>query len=506
MSDIKIRSALISVFHKDGLDEIIKLLDAHHVTIYSTGGTYSYIESLGVKVEAVEDLTGYPEILDGRVKTLHPAVFGGILARREAKHLDQLSLYNIPAIDLVIVDLYPFESTVQSQASHEEIIEKIDIGGISLIRAAAKNFRDVVIIPSKNQYSILIDILKNNNGFTNLQERKALAAEAFAVSSGYDTAIFSYFDEGHATRLRLATDQHVTLRYGENPHQKAAFYGHLDQIFEQISGKELSYNNLLDIDAAVELMHELDLGEPAFAIIKHTNACGVAIRDSVHDAWRAALQGDPVSAFGGILISNTKIDVETATEINNLFYEVLIAPDFDEAALSLLLTKKRIILKLLKYPPQEKNIRTALGGVLIQDADKAMDERPLFETKTRLSPDEAQIRDMQFALTCVKHIKSNAIVFVKNRQLLGMGSGKTSRVDACKQAILKAKAFGLNLSGSVMASDAFFPFPDCVELAHNEGVTAVVQPGGSVKDQLSIDYCDNHRMTMVFTGRRHFKH
>ena len=506
MSDIQIKSALISVFHKDGLDEIVHLLHKNSVIIYSTGGTLDYIESLGVPVQPVESLTGYPSILDGRVKTLHPGVFGAILAKRESHHLNQLKEYNIPIIDLVVVDLYPFEKTVKMNATHDEIIEKIDIGGISLIRAAAKNYKDVVIIPSINEYADLVNILQNQNGSTNIDQRKKLASRAFGISSYYDSMIYSYFSDSETESLRVVMDNKLTLRYGENQHQDAAFYGDLSEVFTQLSGKDLSYNNILDIDAAVQIMNELGNGMPAFAVIKHNNACGVAVRSSVFDAWKAALAGDPVSAFGGVLISNSKIDFETAKDIHELFYEVLIAPDFDEQGLALLTTKKRIILKLKLYPDADKLIRSALNGVLMQKPDKASDERKYFSVKTKRQPTEHELEDMQFAMACVKHLKSNAIVFVKNRQLLGMGCGQTSRVDACKQAIQKAKAFGFELKGSVMASDAFFPFPDCVELAFNEGSHSVIQPGGSLKDQLSIDFCDTHNMSMVFTGIRHFKH
>ncbi|MBK9254733.1 MAG: bifunctional phosphoribosylaminoimidazolecarboxamide formyltransferase/IMP cyclohydrolase [Saprospiraceae bacterium] len=504
----KIKSALVSVYYKDGLDEIVRLLNELGVTIYSTGGTQTFIESFGIPVIRVEDLTGYPSILDGRVKTLHPKIFGGILAKREDGHLIQLNQYDIPTIDLVIVDLYPFEETVISTKDESAIIEKIDIGGISLIRAAAKNYHDVVIIPSQEQYRKLADILKNNGGVTSLEERRDLAHNAFGVSSHYDSAIFQYFGlSGSANGIRISINNAMTLRYGENPHQNASFYGNLNEIFDILCGKELSYNNLVDVDAAVQLMSEFKNELPCFAILKHTNACGVAIRDTPIEAWKAALAGDPVSAFGGILICNSEVDIATAIEINEIFYEVLIAPSFTEEAFNLLKSKpKRILLKLKKYPDNVKGIKNLLNGIIVQDTDTFTESVNNLLVKTKLSPDKNEMEDLVFAAICAKHLKSNTIVLAKNRQLLGMGCGQTSRVDACEQAIHKAKQFGFDLNGAVMASDAFFPFPDCVELAFKAGVKAVIQPGGSVKDQLSIDYCDTNNMAMVFTGFRHFKH
>lgn len=503
-----IKSALISVYYKDGLDKIVRQMHKLGIEIFSTGGTQHFIESLGVPVNKVEDLTGYPSILDGRVKTLHPKVFGGILAKRSAEHLTQLKEYEIPPFDLVIVDLYPFEETLASTDEEAAIIEKIDIGGISLIRAAAKNYNDVVIVPSREDYPLLEEILFSSNGISTIEQRKLLAGRAFEVSSHYDTAILNYFSTGiENSPLRVSYNKCRTLRYGENPHQQAKYYGDLDFIFEQLCGKELSYNNLVDIDAAMQLMAEFIGSGPTFAIIKHTNACGIASRNTVLEAWTDALAGDPVSAFGGILISNSEIDLPTAQSINELFYEVLIAPGFTDNAAQLLMSKsKRILLKLKSMDIQSTSIKTLLNGVILQDADTHADEVENFNIVTKAKPESETISDLNFALKCVKHLKSNAIVLAKNRQLLGMGCGQTSRVDACIQAIQKAKHFGFELDGAVMASDAFFPFPDCVELVQKEGINAVIQPGGSVKDQLSIDFCDAHNMAMVFTGGRHFKH
>lgn len=508
MIDRKIKSALISVYYKDGLDEIILKLQQLGVTIYTTGGTQAFIESLGVHVERVEDLTGYPSILGGRVKTLHPKVFGGILAMREEDHLSQLEQYSIPAIDLVIVDLYPFEETVANTSNEAEIIEKIDIGGISLIRAAAKNFSDVVVVPSKDQYSYLLDLLNTQNGQSTLVQRKMLAAEAFKVSSHYDTAIYKYISgDNDETVFKQSYLTSESLRYGENPHQKGRFFGELEAMFDKLCGKELSYNNLVDVDAAVNLMAEFKNQGPTFAILKHTNACGVATRKTTLDAWNAALAADPVSAFGGILISNAEIDEETAAEIDKLFYEVLIAPSFTEQALKILQAKpKRIVLVLKEYVIQTKTFKNLLNGVIVQDSDSITEDISSFELKTTLAPTEQEYSDLAFALKCCKHLKSNTIVLVKNDQLLAMGCGQTSRIDACRYAIEKAKSFGFELDGAVMASDAFFPFPDCVELVMHEGIKAVIQPGGSIKDQLSIDFCNQNNMSMVFTGVRHFKH
>ena len=505
----QIKSALISVYYKDGLDEIISKLSELNIDIYTTGGTQSFIESLGVMVHRVEDLTGYPSILGGRVKTLHPKIFGGILAKREVEHIAQLDEYEIPQIDLVIVDLYPFEETVADSAAEADIIEKIDIGGISLIRAAAKNFRDVVVIPSKSQYPDLLSILKDHDGHTDIVQRKYLSAEAFKISSHYDNAIFNYLssEQQRDEVFSLSILQKEALRYGENPHQKGVFFGNMGDVFDKMSGKELSFNNLVDVDAAISLMSEFKNDGPTFAILKHTNACGVATRGTVHEAWLAALAADPVSAFGGILISNVAIDIDAATEIDKIFYEVLIAPDFTDAAAIFLMSKpKRILLKLKDYPFQVKTFKNLLNGVIVQDGDHSGETKKSMDLKTRLSPTSDEWNDLIFALKCAKHLKSNTIVLAKNNQLLGMGCGQTSRVDACKQAISKALHFGFDLKGAVMASDAFFPFPDCVELVWNEGITAVVQPGGSIKDQLSIDFCDKHNIAMAFTGIRHFRH
>lgn len=508
MTDQKqIKSALISVFDKGGLDTIVQKLNAYGVTIFSTGGTQDYIESLGIPVQRVEDLTSYPSILGGRVKTLHPKIFGGILSRRENQSdLEQIATYEIPEIDLVIVDLYPFEKTVASGAGHEDIIEKIDIGGISLIRAAAKNYSDVVIIPSKDQYSTFIEIL-TGGGTTTLKQREAFARDAFNVSSHYDTQIFNYFNRESEPSFKQSQTKSRTLRYGENPHQKGTFYGDLDAMFDILHGKELSYNNLLDIDAAVNLMEDFKNDEPSFAILKHNNACGFATRKTILEAYQAALAGDPVSAFGGILIANKSIDEPTAREINELFCEVVIAPGYDAAALDILKEKKnRVILVQKQVDLPKKQFRTVLNGILEQDRDSKSETIADFETRTKTTPNEQELKDLVFANKLVKHTKSNTIVLAKNGQLLASGTGQTSRVDALRQAIHKAQSFNFDLKGAVMASDAFFPFPDCVEIAKQAGITAVVQPGGSVKDQLSIDYCNENSLSMVFTGNRHFKH
>lgn len=501
-----IKSALISVYQKDGIDEICKKLDSLGVQIISTGGTKSYIDDLGIKTVAVEDITTYPSILGGRVKTLHPKVFGGILARRDEKgDIEQMSEYEIPAIDLVIVDLYPFEETVASGASEQDIIEKIDIGGIALIRGTAKNFKDVVIIPSKNQYAELNTIL-DNKGITTLEQRKKLAMQAFATSSHYDTAIFKYINTDFSEPLFRESQQEAkTLRYGENPHQKGVFYGDFEQLFEQLHGKEISYNNLLDIEAAVYLIDEYT--EPTFAILKHNNACGLATRSTVKQAYLDALAGDPVSAFGGILITNKTIDVETAEEIDKLFCEVVISKSYDPKAIEILKSKKnRIILvrKDCELPTQQ--FRTLLNGVLLQDRDMSMEGADMMTPATKRKPTESELKDLEFANKLVKHSKSNTIILVKGDQLCASGVGQTSRVDALRQAIEKAKSFNFDLKGAVMASDAFFPFPDCVEIADKAGVTAVVQPGGSIRDKDSVEYCDKNDMAMVMTGIRHFKH
>lgn len=502
----KIQSALISVYHKKNLDSIIKKLDELNVMLYSTGGTKTFIEELGVKVTAVEDLTSYPSILGGRVKTLHPKIFGGILTRRDhekdKKHTEQ---YEIPEIDLVIVDLYPFKETVKSGANEQEIIEKIDIGGISLIRAAAKNFRDVVIISSSAQYEQFLEMLKANQGNTNLEERKDFAREAFNISSDYDTAIFKYFNSENSDYFKESITSFKTLRYGENPHQKGLFYGDIEDVVEQINGKEISYNNLLDIDAAIHLIDEFE--ETTVAVIKHNNACGIASRNTLFDAWKDALAGDPVSAFGGIIVSNRFIDKQTAEEIHKLFYEVLIAPGFDNDALEILTqNKKRIILKRKEVKLPEYQYRSLLNGVLYQEKDILINKAVDFEKTTEFVPTDQEKIDLEFANKLVKSTKSNAIVLAKNKQLVASGVGQTSRVDALNQAINKAKSFGFDLSGAVMASDAFFPFPDCVEIANEAGITSVIQPGGSIRDKDSIEYCNNNNMSMVFTGTRHFKH
>lgn len=510
MSDTKrIKTALISVFHKDGLDEIIRMLHNDGVKLLSTGGTKSFIESLGIPCDAVEDLTGYPSILGGRVKTLHPKVFGGILGRRSNEGDNaQMAQYEIPEIDLVVVDLYPFEATVASGAPEADIIEKIDIGGISLIRAAAKNFNDVVIVASKAQYPPLREILENSGAQTTLEERRMFARSAFAVSSGYDTAIFNYFDtttEVTPEALRVAFDGTKHLRYGENPHQRGTFYGNFDAMFKQLHGKEISYNNLLDIDAAVSLMAEFS--EPTFAILKHNNACGIATRSTMLQAWTDALAGDPVSAFGGVLIANRDIDAETAAEINKIFFEVIIAPGYSQEALDILFQKKnRIVLVQTEQLTTKRQVRTVLNGALVQDRDLRVETTDDLKQATEKAVTPAQVTDLLFANKIVKHSKSNAIVLAKGEQLYASGVGQTSRVDSLKQAIAKAKSFGFDLNGAVMASDAFFPFADCVEIAHEAGIDAVIQPGGSVRDQETVDYCNAHGIAMVITGIRHFKH
>ena len=503
----KIASALISVFDKTGLEPIVKALHQNNVTIYSTGGTETFIKNLDIPVVAVEDITSFPEILGGRVKTLHPKIFGGILNRQDhSGDVQQMQEFNIPQIDLVIVDLYPFEKTVASGANEADIIEKIDIGGISLIRAAAKNFKDTVIVPSVEEYAAFLNFYTENNGATTLENRRLLATKAFHVSSHYDGAIFNYFNTDE-TYFKTSVANGQILRYGENPHQKGFFFGDFDQMFTKVHGKELSYNNLLDVDAAVNLMNEFKEDEPTFAILKHNNACGIATRPSIEEAYVLALEADPVSAFGGILISNVKIDLKTAKLINELFCEVLIAPGYDLEGLELLKSKKnRIILVQKEVKLPKLQFRTILNGVLVQDRDEKSENREELEAKTTNTPSENEIDDLLFANKLVKHTKSNTIVLVKNRQLLASGTGQTSRVDALNQAIHKAKTFHFELKGAVMASDAFFPFPDCVEIAHKEGIDAVIQPGGSLKDQLSIDYCNKEKMRMVFTGIRHFKH
>ncbi|MFD1768165.1 bifunctional phosphoribosylaminoimidazolecarboxamide formyltransferase/IMP cyclohydrolase [Sphingobacterium suaedae] len=504
---VKIKNALVSVYYKDNLAPLIQLLNKYGVTFYSTGGTEAFIREQGIDVVPVEELTSYPSILGGRVKTLHPKIFGGILARRPLESdQQQLTQYEIPEIDLVIVDLYPFEETVASGASQQDIIEKIDIGGISLIRAAAKNFHDVVILSSKNDYQELEDLLAAQDGQTSVEQRKEFAKRAFNTSSHYDTAIFNYFNqESPIPVFKQSVQQSQTLRYGENPHQKGTFFGDLDAIFDKLNGKELSYNNLVDVDAAVAIIDEFE--EPTFAILKHTNACGVASRSTVKQAWLDALACDPVSAFGGVLITNGEIDAETALEINNLFFEVLIAPSYTEEALHVLTAKKnRILLKRKNITLPKEQFKTLLNGVILQDKDHTVEGPDSMEAVTTVKPTEDQLRDLYFANKIVKHTKSNTIVFAKNGTLIASGVGQTSRVDALKQAIEKALSFGFDIQGSVMASDAFFPFPDCVEIAGDAGVVAVLQPGGSIKDQLSIDMANEKGVAMVITGVRHFKH
>ncbi len=504
---VKIKNALVSVYYKDNLAPLIQLLNKYGVTFYSTGGTESFIRDLDIPVERVEDLTGYPSILGGRVKTLHPNVFGGILSRRPlAEDKKQIEEYNIPEIDLVIVDLYPFEETVASGAPEQDIIEKIDIGGISLIRAAAKNFNDVVIISSKNDYTELEEILAAQEGSTSLEQRKSFAKRAFNTSSHYDTAIFNYFNQEDPIEVFKQSEQNAqVLRYGENPHQKGIFFGNLDAMFDKLNGKELSYNNLVDVDAAVAIIDEFS--EPTFAILKHTNACGVASRPTIKAAWEAALACDPVSAFGGVLITNGEVDKATAEEINNLFFEVLIAPSYTEEALQILTAKKnRIILRRKEVQLPAQQFKTLLNGVILQDKDHTVEGPEQMTSVTEVKPTAQQLEDLYFANKIVKHTKSNTIVFAKDGTLIASGVGQTSRVDALKQAIEKAQSFGFDIKGSVMASDAFFPFPDCVEIAGNAGVVAVLQPGGSIKDQLSIDMANEKGVAMVTTGVRHFKH
>lgn len=508
MSNSKtIKSALVSVFSKDGLEPVIRKLHEQNVTFYSTGGTEEFIKNLGIPVVAVEDVTSYPSILGGRVKTLHPKIFGGILNRQDNESdVQQMEEYDIPQIDLVIVDLYPFEKTVASGASESDIIEKIDIGGISLIRAAAKNFKDTVIVPSVNEYGMLLDLISNQNGSTTLEDRKLFATKAFHVSSNYDTAIFNYFNTDE-TYYKASISNGMQLRYGENPHQKGFFFGDFDAMFEKRHGKELSYNNLLDVDAAVNLILEFKAEEPTFAILKHNNACGLATRSTMKDAYLDALAGDPTSAFGGVLIANGNIDAETAGEINKLFCEVVIAPSYDDAAISILSEKKnRIILVQKETELPGKQVRTCLNGLLVQDRNNITDNKSHLKTVTTTAPTTQETEDLLFASKICKNTKSNTIVLAKNKKLIASGTGQTSRVDALKQAIEKANSFHFDLHGAVMASDAFFPFPDCVEIAKNAGITAVIQPGGSIKDELSIDYCNENKVAMVFTGTRHFKH
>ncbi|SCY44199.1 phosphoribosylaminoimidazolecarboxamide formyltransferase / IMP cyclohydrolase [Nonlabens sp. Hel1_33_55] len=515
MSKISAKSALISVFHKDGLAPVVQKMNELGITIYSTGGTEKFITELGIPVTPVEDVTSYPSILGGRVKTLHPKVFGGILNRREHEgDQSQIAEYDIPQIDIVIVDLYPFEDTVASGASEQDIIEKIDIGGISLIRAAAKNYKDTVCVATMNDYEELLEVLESGNGETTMEQRKKFATTAFNISSHYDSAIYSYFAGDDVAKALKVSETHVMpLRYGENPHQRGWFYGNFDEMFTKLHGKALSYNNLLDVDAAVNLMSEFVDDKPTFAIFKHNNACGVAQRDNIHQAYVDALAGDPVSAFGGILISNKEIDVPTAEKIHELFCEVVIAPSFNADALEILKGKKnRIMLELVdgalsrKRDTNKLEVRASLNGYLVQDPNLKTDEKGDLKNATERIATAEEIEDLLFASKICKHTKSNTIVLAKGKQLCASGTGQTSRVDALNQAIHKAQSFKFDLDGAVMASDAFFPFPDCVEIADNAGIKAVIQPGGSIKDQLSIDYCNKNEIAMVFTGTRHFKH
>ena len=505
----RIKSALISVYNKEGLAPIVEKLNQQGVKIYSTGGTQKFINDLGISVVPAEEITEYPSILGGRVKTLHPKIFGGILNRQDnTQDVEEMDAFSIPQIDAVIVDLYPFEKTVASGASDEDIIEKIDIGGISLIRAAAKNYKDVICISSVDDYAEFLDLISSDNGDTSIEDRKRFATKSFNVSSHYDSAIFNYFNkEKEEVVLKISETQGNVLRYGENPHQKGYFFGDFEAMFTKLHGKELSYNNLLDVDAAVNLMNEFYGEEPTFAILKHNNACGVAQKATLHQAYIDALAGDPVSAFGGVLISNCEIDLATAEEIHLLFCEVVIAPSYSTEAETVLKGKKnRILLIQNSVDLPETSVRTCLNGVLVQEKDTITDDASILENATNSTPIDAEIEDLLFASKICKHTKSNTIVLAKNKQLCASGTGQTSRVDALNQAIHKATNFEFNLSGAVMASDAFFPFPDCVEIAKNAGITAVIQPGGSIKDQLSIDYCNANNVAMVFTKTRHFKH
>lgn len=504
----KINAALISVFHKDGLEPIVRKLDELGVQIISTGGTEKFINDLGINIKRVEDLTSYPSILGGRVKTLHPKVFGGILARRDNDgDIAQLEEYDIPEIDLTIVDLYPFEETVAAGGENQEIIEKIDIGGISLIRAAAKNFNDGVIIASQDQYDSLLTVLNEKQGFTDISDRRTFATHAFKISSHYDAAIFNWFNlEEEIPAFKASVNNGRTLRYGENPHQEATFYGDFDAMFEQLHGKAISYNNLVDVDGAINLVSEFN-EDPTFAVIKHTNACGLASRPTIEEAWEGALAGDPVSAFGGVLCGNRNINKEAAEKINEIFFEIIIAPSYDADALEILKSKKnRIILIQKETVLPKKQFKSLLNGVIEQDVDGKTENANDFEVATTVAPTEQQIEDLIFAGKLAKHTKSNTIVLAKDKQLIGSGMGQTSRVDALRQSIIKAKAFNFEIKDAVMASDAFFPFGDCVEIANHEGVMAVVQPGGSIRDKESVEYCNNNGMAMVLTGIRHFKH
>ena len=504
----KIKTAFISVFNKDNLDKLIKHLNSLNIELISTGGTEKYIRNLGIKVRSVQDLTNFPSILGGRVKTLHPKIFGGILNRR-SENADQKEIlqFDIPNIDMVIVDLYPFQKTIQDENSTEQdIIEKIDIGGISLIRAAAKNYKDVLVVPSKDLYELALE--KTKEGKTDINTRKYFAKKAFNLSSSYDSVIYNWFDESNNTseKINISFSKLKKLRYGENPHQSGSFYGDLNAVFTQLNGKDLSYNNLLDIDAAINLI--LDFESTTFCILKHNNPCGVASKKALLDCWNEALAGDPISAFGGVLITNDIIDIKTAKKINELFFEIIIAPEYETEALKILKKKKnRIILKLNDINNISKlTFRSILNGLLSQERDVIIDSKKNLDKITNIKPTKKQEGDLLFANTICKHTKSNAIVLVKDKQLIGIGCGQTSRIDALKQAINKAKSFGFHLEGAVMASDAFFPFPDCVEIAFKEGINAVIQPGGSINDKLSINYCNENNMAMVLTNIRHFKH
>lgn len=495
------------MYYKDGLDDIVRKLHELNVELYSTGGTFNFIDELNIPVKKVEDLTSYPSILGGRVKTLHPKVFGGILSRRENKSdKEELNSFEIPEIDLVIVNLYPFKETVEKSENENKIIEKIDIGGISLIRAAAKNFNDVLVASSFDDYKELLDLLISNNGNCSLDDRKYFAAKAFNISSDYDTAIFNYFNKDlQINSFKKSLTEHKQLRYGENPNQKGYYFGHLEKVFTQLHGKEISYNNLLDLDAGINLIR--DFTKTTFAILKHNNACGLASRNKLTEAWKDALASDPVSAFGGVLVTNQKLDIETANEVNSLFFEIILAPSYEKEALEVLKSKKnRIILQSKSYDFPDQLFRSALNGVLVQERDGIVEESSDFKNVTERKPEDQEIVDLLFGNIIVKHTKSNAIVLAKNEQLIASGVGQTSRVDALKQAIEKAAYFGFDLNGVIMASDAFFPFADSVEIAHKAGIKAVIQPGGSVRDQLSIDYCNKNNMSMIFTGNRHFKH
>jgi len=503
----KINSALISVYNKQNLDKIVEALNANDIKIYSTGGTYKYIQSLGVKCTSVENITTYPSILGGRVKTLHPKIFGGILSRRDnEKDKEDLKKYNIPEIDIVIVDLYPFEETIKNTDNENEIIEKIDIGGISLIRAAAKNHKDVLIISESSQYNDLINLLNEKKGYTSLEDRKYFAIQAFNVSSHYDNIIFNHFNKKREIKsFKQSINKSTSLRYGENPHQKGIFYGDISKVFKQLHGKTISYNNLIDLDSAISLIKEFS--EKTFIILKHTNPCGCASRTKLIDAWNDALAGDPISAFGGVLITNSIVDIETAKEINKLFFEIILAPGYEKEAFDILSSKKnRIILQKKSYEFSDTMFKSLLNGVIEQTKDLVSEKEEDFKQVTKTPPKDNEIKDLIFANKIVKHTKSNAIILVKNKQLIGSGMGQTSRIDSLKHAIEKAENFNLDLTGSVMASDAFFPFSDSVELAHKKGITAVIQPGGSIRDKDSIDYCNSNDMCMIFTGIRHFKH